>query len=49
MADVVASKSAGIASDAPEADTSAVGRWYRFMRTIPTWVVWLMGFPEGWL
>ncbi len=43
MTDVVASPSpAGIASDRPEAASGAVGTWYRFMRSIPTWAVWLL-------
>jgi alpha-glucoside transport system permease protein len=42
MATPLVSKDAGIASDASEASTGAVGRWYSFLRTIPTWVVWLL-------
>ena len=35
-------KTAGIASDAPEEATGAVGRWYGFLRSIPTGALWLL-------
>jgi alpha-glucoside transport system permease protein len=36
------SLSPGIASDAPEAALGRTGRWYAFIRSIPTWIVWLI-------
>jgi alpha-glucoside transport system permease protein len=40
MTDIAAPS--GIASDAPEATSGALGRWYGFIRRIPTGVVWLL-------
>ena len=42
MTTIETSTSSGIASDAPEDARGVTGRWYRFMRTIPTWAVWLL-------
>jgi alpha-glucoside transport system permease protein len=42
MTMTVPSTGSGIASDAPESATGMTGRWYGFMRSIPTWVVWLI-------
>jgi alpha-glucoside transport system permease protein len=42
MTDTIPSTGSGIASDAPEDATGATGRWYGFIRSIPTWAVWLL-------
>ena len=42
MTMTVSSTGSGIASDAPESATGTTGRWYGFIRSIPTWVVWLI-------
>jgi len=38
----VSSAGSGIAPDSPESATGITGRWYAFMRSIPTWIVWLI-------
>lgn len=42
MTSKVSSSGSGIAPDSPESATGVTGRWYAFMRSIPTWVVWLI-------
>jgi alpha-glucoside transport system permease protein len=42
MTATLSSAGSGIASDAPEDSNGATGRWYGFMRSIPTWAVWLI-------
>jgi alpha-glucoside transport system permease protein len=42
MTATLSSAGSGIASDAPEDAHGATGRWYGFMRSIPTWAVWLI-------
>ena len=42
MTELASSTGSGIASDAPEAATGTTGRWYAFIRSIPTGAVWLL-------
>jgi alpha-glucoside transport system permease protein len=39
---IIANAPSGIASDSPHDSTGATGRVYSFIRTLPTWIVWIL-------